>query len=97
MRSWKTHLTIPNNEQKKVRIQMDQYKLPENITLKELEQEHNNTAFLVVVKNYQIKCLQDELAVLYPKMLLLNEKGAELQKLEKEKEPEKVVEGEVIV
>lgn len=84
-----------------MRIKMDQYKLPENITLKELEQEHNNTAFLVGVKNYQIKCLQDELAVLYPKMLILNEKGAELQKLEKEKaeviEPAKVVEGEVIV
>ena len=82
-----------------MRIQMEQYKLPENITLKELEQEHNNTAFLVGVKNYQIKCLQDELAVLYPKMILLNEKGAELQKLEKEKaaEPAKAVEGEVVV
>lgn len=82
-----------------MRINMEQYKLPENITLAELEQEHSNTAFMVGVKNYQIKCLQDELTVLYGKMLILNEKGAELQKdkAAEVKSEARPVEGEVVV
>lgn len=52
-------------------------------TIEQVQQEHNNVAFRVGVVNYQIKCLEDELAVLYPRMLLLNEEGAKLMEAAK--------------
>lgn len=53
-------------------------------SLEQVQQEHNNTAFRVGVVNYQIRCLKDELSVLYPKMLVLNEEGAAIMKAQKE-------------